>query len=101
MFGRVDARERDDIPSLRGREIVGDHLATGILDVEAEEAGRRTDVEHPLAGEGRVAEVGLDVGRQVPLALDGPVPGDGGGMIKVAVLEPRRLVRRSSEGEGV
>ena len=84
MLGCVDARQGDDVPGLRLREVVGDDVGASSLHVKGEEAGRRADIENAFPGQRHVAEVGLDAGTKIPFALDHAVAGDRRRMIEVA-----------------
>jgi hypothetical protein len=84
-FPVVGLRKRNDVPWVVVGEVIGDHLGSLALHMQAEKAAGTADIKRPLPGEGNMAKIAVHRAAQVPLALNSAVSWDVHGMIKPAL----------------
>src|SRR5689334_20633931 len=82
-----------DVPFLIFGKVEGDNARALLLGMEGHDAVGRANIEKAQAGEVDAAEIGVDVGTQVPFALDHAVPGNVHRVVEVTVLQTLDLAR--------
>src|ERR1700686_1646389 len=84
---RIGSREGDDIPVLLIGQVVGDHVRPFALHGEADEAVRGPNLQHALAADAHIPEVGAQPRPQIPLAGLESIPGNIRRLVEVAIAE--------------